>query len=88
MHRRFVRVSGGESAATTQLCCSRSKFYELVAAGLIEIRHSFGSTLVSQESIDRYLDSLPPAKPRVAPWIAHAVRQRRRRKDTADVAVA
>ena len=43
---------------------SRSRLYELIAAGKIEARKEGRRTLIMAASLQRYLDSLPTVQPR------------------------
>lgn len=63
--------------------CGTTKLYELINDGVLETKHFGGSTLISVESIDRFHDSLPSAKPRPAPY---AEKSPKRRRVVADVA--
>jgi hypothetical protein len=40
---------------------SRSRAHELIADGILDARKIGRLTVVTAESVDRYLDSLPPA---------------------------
>lgn len=78
---RYVRPRD----AAALIPCGTTKLYELIKSGALETKHFGGSTLVSVESIDRFHENLPAAKPRPAPYAEKSL-AKRRKLATTDVA--
>ena len=47
--------------ACRRISCGTTRLYELIGAGVLDARKAGSRTLVTAESLDRYIANLPPA---------------------------
>jgi excisionase family DNA binding protein len=52
------------AAAKTAIGCGNTKFYELIADGELDARKMGSRTMITAESLKRYVESLPRIEPR------------------------
>ncbi len=62
MDRPVLPITASVIATTRLFGISRSRVYELIAAGEIDTRKAGRTTLVLTASVERWLDKLPPAR--------------------------
>jgi hypothetical protein len=62
MHVSFRPIGRSIKGACAATSHGRSAIYKLIAAGKLDARKSGGKTIVTEDSLQSFIASLPPAK--------------------------